>query len=116
MKLYSWLIISSHFPIITLGNDTVIPKGNQPQYSRKGLLLKLKLQYFGQLMQRANLLEKTLMQGKIEDKRRKGHKRMRRLDSITDSMVMKLSKIQEIVEGRRAWGAAIHGVAELDTS
>ena len=56
------------------------------------------------------------MQGKIEDKRRKGHKRMRRLDSITDSMVMKLSKIQEIVEGRRAWGAAIHGVAELDTS
>ena len=67
MKLYSWLIISSHFPIITLGNDTVIPKGNQPQYSRKGLLLKLKLQYFGQLMQRANLLEKTLMQGKIED-------------------------------------------------
>ena len=75
-------------------------------------MLKLKLQYFGHLMQRANLLEKTLMLGKIECKRRRGQQSMRWLDSITDSMNMNLSKLQEIVEDRGAWHATVHGVTK----
>ena len=73
-------------------------------------MLKLKLQYFGHLMQRADLLEKTLMLGRIEDKRRRGSQRMRWLDSITDLMDMNLSKLQEIVEDRGAWHATVQGV------
>ena len=77
-------------------------------------MLKLKLQYFGHLMQRADSLENTLMLGKIEGKRMRGRQRMRWLDGVTDSMDMNLSKFQEIVKSREAWHAVVHGVAELD--
>ena len=77
-------------------------------------MLKLKLQYFGHLMQRADSLEKTLMLGKIEGRRRRGWQRMRWLDSINDSMDMNLSKLQEIVKDREAWHAAVHGVTKSE--
>ena len=90
----------------------MILKEINPEYSLEGLILKLKLQYFGHLMRRADSLEKTLMLGKIEGKRRRGQQRMRWLVSVTDSMDMNLSKLQGIVRDREAWRAAVHGVTK----
>ena len=82
------------------------------EYSLEGLMLKLKLQYFGHLVQRADLLEETLMLGKMKGRRRRGQQRMRQLHGIIDSMHMSLGKLQEIVKDREAWHAAVHGVAK----